>query len=310
MPQSQLYAPAITIRRDYAATYEVYTGPKSSKLKAPPRARERGGHLSTKAIQRLKCAIELLSDSAQTKRVWWSEAKRYVSFKINFITLTLPEEQRHDDRWCVRHLLTPFLRWWRDRNSRLLYVWKAEVTDTGRIHFHLTTNQFIHMHRLQRKWNSILRKAGYNAGTPEKEAPSTEVKAVKHVKDIAAYLCAYVAKKDVYTAKLKRFHRRWGRALKDLKSDVYELPEGYIAGLKRRVECQLWNASRELLAGPCRILYPEHAILEDLHRFAYNRERVKNLDRCIIYNLRGLDGRHVPGIKAAYRRHLDSICTG
>lgn len=265
------------------------------------------GLLSQEAANRLKLCVELLADAAQTKRLWWPSEKRYVSFKLSFITLTLPCAQIHEDSYLSGVVLKEFLRWWRDSNPGLLYVWKAEVQDNGNLHFHLTTNSFIHHEKLRRKWNKVLRRHGYITEGGNQNPPSTEVKAVRKVKDIAAYICAYVGKKDVYQRALKRYHKRFGKRLKALETSVFELPKNYFRRLKRKVKCALWNASDELKIGPCRLFADDVDITRELYTLEAVAGGRVELARCVIYQKEGCSADLIPELSKAYDEHIMAL---
>ncbi len=298
--------PAITVRRTFSATYMLWDGNFSKRIQRP-KSNKSSGRLSAKAKQRLTIAIELLIDAAQTKRIWWSDEKRYVSFKVNFITLTLPSKQEHTDSYIVANMLKPLLRWWRDKNPSLLYIWKAEVQDNGNIHFHLTTNSFIHWRTLRKKWNGIAAKHGYIARSKSDDPNSTDVHGVRNIKDLAGYITGYVAKKDLYTKKLKRFHRRYDKVLKALPGDVYKLPVNYFSNIKRELSCKLWDASKLLLEGPCRVQCPGTAVSKDLEVIWQKAENVKDVDYCKVYSYKKELVSHFPGLNALYQDHIKEI---
>lgn len=280
---SHTWLPSLTVRKDFFVTYQIWDGftPRRSKQ---PKTHKANSTLSKKAIQRLRIAIELLASAAQTKRIWWKEEKRYVSFKLNFITLTLPSQQIHSDTEIVHKCLKPFLRWWRDKNPSLLYVWKAECQDNGNLHFHLTTNSFIHWRTLRKKWQQCVNGLGYMDRYGKPEAPCTEVKAVKNIKDISAYLAAYVAKKDLYKRPLKRYHKRFDKALKLIQDTKFDLPKNYLCNLKRQPTSKLWDASKDLLKGPCRLVMPDSDIVSAIHSVRSNGGQSVYLDYCTVTN--------------------------
>lgn len=298
--------PAITIRRTFTAAYQIWDGPAPRRAKQPISNRSTG-RLSTKAKQRLTIAIELLIDSAQTKRIWWKDLERYVSFKVSFITLTLPSTQKHTDSYIVTNMLKPFLRWWRDKNPSLLYIWKAEVQDNGNIHFHITTNAFIHWRTLRKQWNRICDRHDYIDHVKLPDPNSTDVHGVRNIKDLAAYITGYVAKKDLYTKKLKRYHKMYDKYLKRSKESVHVLPRNYFANIKRALNCKLWDASKLLLEGPCRVVMPDNQILADLCTIEYVENSVIDTDYARLYTYKAGTVHKLPALAEAYRTHLVEI---
>lgn len=303
---SDLYCPAVTIRKDYVSAYTVWMGKSSSKIRLPTSNR-RKENLSKKATKRLQIALELLAQSAKTKRLWWPEEKRYISYKLNFCTLTLPSKQIHSDRVIVSTCLRKFLRWWKDRCPTLLYLWKAEVQDNGNIHFHVTSNSFIHHRVLRRKWNQFVEVLGYVSRYGKEEPPSTEVKAVKNVKDICAYIAAYISKKDLYKSNLKRYFRIYGKRILKSKEEVFHLPKNYLNSLKRKVTCPIWDASEAIQRGPLRIISPENEITQELQKFPRIEPFYKELERCIIYVSKLAPPEEIPNIKKHYREYVNEL---
>jgi hypothetical protein len=95
-----------------------------------------------------------------------------------------------------------------------LYIWKAEIQPDRYynrhercIHFHVTTNRFIHHSRLRNKWNDILRKNGIIEA--KQYPPSTEIRAVKNDKGFGIYMAKYISKKETDEA-LKVTCKVWG----------------------------------------------------------------------------------------------------
>lgn len=158
--------------------------------------------------------------------------KTLPSFRLSFITLTLPTGQMHTDTFikseCLNQLLIELRKFYKVEN----YVWKAELQQNKNIHFHLITDQYIDYQALRRRWNRILDKHGYikeyakkfsnmslsdyhklrnqfkncdfntsakayAAGQKSKwKNPNTvDVRKVKDKKDLAIYLAKYVSKK-------------------------------------------------------------------------------------------------------------------
>jgi hypothetical protein len=135
---------------------------------------------------------------SHAKRVYSKATKKSYWFKINFITLTLSHAQMHSDEYIKRHMLYPFLRWMARSHNAKLYLWKAEAQKNGNIHFHITTNTFIHWKSIRRKWNSIQSKHGYQKvwtdGNIHPDPNSTDVHAVIREEQVANYMVKYMLK--------------------------------------------------------------------------------------------------------------------
>src|SRR5438552_841266 len=113
--------------------YNLFTEKNTSK-----------GYLSITSVSKLRAALNWMMLFSEKKFVYNKEQKKGYHFKLNFITLTLSDIQFHPDRFIKRKMLDPFLKWLVRVHNCKNYVWKAETQDNGNIHFHITTNKFIH----------------------------------------------------------------------------------------------------------------------------------------------------------------------
>lgn len=192
------------------------------------------GKISKKAARRLSNSVNWLVASARSKWIYDKTSGKRFSFKVNFVTLTLPaNSQEISDHHFKSILLHNFINTCKAKFGMNNYVWKVEAQENGNIHAHFTTDTFIHWKDLRRVWNRILLKNGlidtyqqkhslltfeeycnlYNSN--EKRSPdsmrksydygsstnwtdpnTTDVHAVWSVKDLAAYLCKYMSKSE------------------------------------------------------------------------------------------------------------------
>lgn len=142
---------------------------------------------------------------------------------------------------------------WLKYNAKVKsYIWKAEVQSNGNIHFHITTNQFVHYLKIRNAWNSILSRHGYlhryvnDHGS--NDAPSTEIRSVKNSKSVVQYLAAYVSKKDLY-----KNHCTLSNAYPQAPAysglvDWITDNNGLVWELKRKLSCRVWGCSYNLTA--------------------------------------------------------------
>lgn len=189
------FLPYVSIRPSCLSLYY-----RSTKIRtAPPvyvkRSETKG--LSDKSRRRLKNNIDWLTFVAKEKVIYDKKGIRIMSFKLAFITLTLPSKQIHSDRVIKSKLLQPFLRILRNKYGVVNYVWKAEVQDNDNIHFHVTVDNYIHHSNIRGTWNTICETLGYVSRSASKEPPSTEIRAVKNLENYSAYMCSYMLKKDL-----------------------------------------------------------------------------------------------------------------
>lgn len=195
------------------------------------RRKELEGIMSEHSRKKMLRAIQWLELSASRKKVWQPDSKKYVKFKLNFITLTLPTSQQESDNEikhkCLNSLLTELRKFHGVKN----YIWRAEKQANGNIHFHLVTDSFIDHTALRRRWNRVINVLGYvdrysekmrsniksfsdyynayinqgsyiqlmrryNAGKANNwtNPNTTDVHSTKKVKNIIAYLAKYMSK--------------------------------------------------------------------------------------------------------------------
>lgn len=157
--------------------------------------------MSCKASKRIRNAVNWLAASALPKRVYCAADNRTYSFRLNFITLTLPSLGLPvSDHQFKSRLLKNFLARMEYRHGLKNYVWKVETQANGNIHAHLTTDCFIHWREIRDVWNDLLIKAGYMKQFASlhghSDPNSTDVKSVRAVKDLAAYLAKYFSKSE------------------------------------------------------------------------------------------------------------------
>jgi len=157
--------------------------------------------LSKKAISRIKTAINWLIVSSKEKYVYNKATNKRFNFKVNLITLTLPDTSEKITELAFKtKLMHPFLVYMRKYYGLKNYVWKVEFQKNGKLHLHLTTDTFISHHVLRHYWNSLLKKnnfldefiAKYKHDNPN----STDVHAVWKVKNLGAYISKYMSKNE------------------------------------------------------------------------------------------------------------------
>ena len=187
--------------------------------------------MSIASSKKLKKAINWMGYLSRDKSVYVKEINKRVKFRLSFITLTLPSSQIHTDREIKNKALVPFLQWLRDKYNVKKYVWKAEIQKNGNVHFHITIDKFIHYQTLRTQWNRNINVLGYVDRYREQSGkfvpPSTEIKAVKKVKNIAAYLAAYMAGNKM--SKGKKADKEYNSRLIDGR--LWGV-SSYLAGLK------------------------------------------------------------------------------
>lgn len=178
---------------------------------------------SLKSQSRLKNAINWMLLFADKKKVYSKEHKKSFSFRLAFVTLTIPTRQKHTDKHIKEHMLQPFL-YWLTRYYNCSYVWKAESQLNGNIHFHLTIDQYVPWRSIRAKWNSILAKYDYckvfQDGSNDKGNAATQIKAVLSEKKCANDIGGYMSKKDEVNSKVQKAFEQFMQGLKGYTPEV------------------------------------------------------------------------------------------
>lgn len=125
-----------------------------------PGSNKQQGKISNKSARRLKDKINWLVFKSKNKKVKYPNGTISENFRISFITLTLPARQVHTDLE-IKRVFNNFLTTLRKRYNMTDYVWKAELQKNQNIHFHLTTNIFIHHATIRTLWNNAIDRLGY-----------------------------------------------------------------------------------------------------------------------------------------------------
>lgn len=181
------------------------------------------GNLSSKSISKLRTAVNWLICASESKSVFSKMHQRSFSFRIAFVTLTMPvQAQRVTPHAFKNGLLNPFLTLLRSHYGLKNYVWKFEFTKAGTPHVHLTIDTFLHYATLRKLWNYQLKRKGYldnyYASKGHYNANSTDIHSVKKVRNIAAYICKYMTKDtgghDLKTGRLWSCNYELSRASK------------------------------------------------------------------------------------------------
>jgi hypothetical protein len=252
------YQEFISIKPDFTAAYNRPLNPITScnpKIKplTPPRKDNR-------QLKRLITALNYLIITSPCDYVWCKKLKRHFNFKLNFITLTLSDVQKHSDSDIYKKLLDPFLQWLSYEGAKG-YVWKAEVQNNGNLHYHITTNLFIHYLHIRDKWNYLQWKAGYLDNYEkihgDNDANSTDVVSVKNELKAKKYMSKYLIKSDSHKKKYNETTKKKEFIISDsceLNNHYYQqknywqihCTDGTVREMKRKVEGHKFGYSRNL----------------------------------------------------------------
>jgi hypothetical protein len=154
--------------------------------------------------------------------------------------------QVHSDKVIKEKLLQPLLRIFRNRWKVGNYLWKAESQDNGNIHFHIITDKYIHWEDLKNTWNTIQETLGYITRSNSSNPNSTDIHAVYKIKNPAAYLTGYIAKKDLYKkdpGKNENSDHYYFEVNNISACDIKSREE---VGIKRGIEGKVYDCNHEL----------------------------------------------------------------
>jgi len=230
--------PHVSVNPGYLAFYDLPTDSKNRTEKQIKSQQflednETNGIISKKAASNIHKVVTWFTALAKEKQSEYE--KRMLHYKLTFVTLTLPSKQVHSDEFIKRNCLNRFLiQAKRDYNLHN-YFWRAEAQENGNIHFHILIDKFIHYEKLRLLWNSILNDYGYieqyrnkmkeffkhgfilsnnihDKRTPEQQLKayekgkeenfsnpnSTDIHAIKEMKNVTAYISKYCSKNNKY----------------------------------------------------------------------------------------------------------------
>lgn len=270
----------------YSVTYgqEITGFFHRTKVKMPSVNRPLVG-MSDRARRRLGSAMNWMILFSTDKRVYSLKEKKGFKFKINFITLTLSDEQRHSDHFIKQHLLAPFLKWMERSHNCQSYIWKAEAQEDGNLHFHITTNQFIHWKSVRAKWNKLLAKHSYckvfQDGTNDKGNAATQIKSVKTLKGLVSYMQGYITKKDIFKKKHSIMCPYPAREFTKRSFRQAECSDGTIKEYKREIDGKLWSTSQNLSKINCFISQEDGQKYEEAANQLLSKSKILFADQFI-----------------------------
>lgn len=233
-------------------------------------------------------AVSWLVFLSSIKRVYCRATKKNHYFKLSFITLTLSKPQHHTDEFIKNKMLQPFIQWMIRQHNAREYVWKAETQANGNIHFHITTNVFIHWRAIRLKWNLLQSQYGYlnNLLLTDSlnDTNSTDVHAVKNDKSIAYYLSKYITK-NIPRCNFIRYTCNTDTDKQAPDGYVYTTDkDGLVWMYRRPVQGRSWSASESLPTKGITIEQGSEAfdqLIEWLKVFTAGSPEL--LDQCTLY---------------------------
>ncbi len=157
------------------------------------------GQLTFHSRKRLQKSINLLVAISSPKRVVSPKSNKKFTFKVNFVTLTLPAAQGSvSDKEIKKTCLDNWIKAMRRKHQLKSYVWRAERQYNGNVHFHITTETYLPQDSVRNEWNRQLGKfhfiEDFHSKHKHSNPNSTDVHAVWKIKNIAAYMVKYMSK--------------------------------------------------------------------------------------------------------------------
>lgn len=117
--------------------------------------------LSANAIRTLKNKVNWLYALSNKRHVRTAKGRNIHSFRMAFITFTLPAEQKTHTSDVTARLFNQLLTELRLRFKMENFVWRLEFQKNGNVHYHLATDTYLDYFTVLPIWNRILEKDSY-----------------------------------------------------------------------------------------------------------------------------------------------------
>lgn len=117
--------------------------------------------ISTNAKRLLRKKIEWLFYLAKKRQISTYSGKTIFNFKVSFLTLTLPAEQKEPTKFITNNYFNQFLTELRQRVDLKNYVWRLEFQKNKNVHYHILTDTYVDYNFAKKVWNRILSKGCY-----------------------------------------------------------------------------------------------------------------------------------------------------
>lgn len=200
----KIYIPHIQVRSNALLYYEMPELPANHKRHDLSHIKTYSGTVTDHAAKRIKRTVDVFLQRSPNRRVLNTVTGKLMDFRLNFITLTVAKKELISAKEGHKALKV-FLQHFKQPPAKKAiseqlksYLWKCELQERGQIHYHITTNSFLHLNHIRRVWNGIQFRRGwledYRKEHGHTDANSTDVHAVYKVKDIQAYLSKYLMK--------------------------------------------------------------------------------------------------------------------
>lgn len=189
-------------------------------------SRKANGEISDIAKRKMNKAIDYLVLMANEKKVKERLTGKTITFKVAFVTLTLPSQQIHTDGEIINKCLNQFIIECRKYYQVKNYVWRAEKQKNGNIHFHIILDKFIPWYEMRNRWNRIMNKLGYIDRFQDKHGHttpnSTDIHSTRKIKDVRKYLAKYMTKNEQQEIQITRKAAEFKNSLTESEEKIYK----------------------------------------------------------------------------------------
>lgn len=278
------YAPVLQVRFQEAICYQLWMGPrfanKSNDNIYEVKKLAYSGDVTVGSRKRMRRSINLLLQLSPERIIYNPVSNSHHPFTVSFITLTVSDVTIRDHRQVMAKCLAPFLQWLRGKGVKH-YIWKAELQKRSQIHYHITTNKFIHYAEIKKVWNKYQKSAGYldNYARENKHfnANSTDVHAVKNIRDIEAYLVKYMVKQASAGEQEKAAKKFWEAGLQYVPETTHE-----------KIDGKVWDCSSSL-SRPLFTTFIGYEIAQIIDDAVQQGTEIKDLEQCSIIKKAGIE---------------------
>ncbi len=211
------------------------------------------GEITTHARRRIKRAIECLYMISPIRKVYNRVLAKWTQFRLSHLTLTLSAPQHNmTDNEVVKYMLAPFLRSCKRHLGMNNYVWKAEKQFNYTVHYHIISDMYADMNKIQYYWNAQQTKFHYIREFKAKfghiNPPSTHIKYVKSDNQLAVYLMKYISKCDNTKSAREEFRKR-ATFYKSENFSLKQVEESeFLHQNKMKIKGKVWDCTRKLKA--------------------------------------------------------------
>ena len=117
--------------------------------------------ISQNSQKNLRDKINYLYQFSNARDIVTYSGKSLKGFRVAFITLTLPAQQKTPTADISAELFDPFLQALRQYVKMENYAWRLEFQKNGNVHYHIVTDSYCDYFYIKQRWNTILEKHGY-----------------------------------------------------------------------------------------------------------------------------------------------------